>query len=85
MSHREENARFQVPLSVILRDFFSNFESTEVAENLLFIAADFAENPPVGISENMAFQWLYQMNCLALLLPKLEIALLQSQSKPDHQ
>lgn len=84
MLHQEENARFQVHLSTILREFFQNFESTYVAENLLFIAADFAENPPDGISPNMAFQWLYQMNCLAVLLPKLEIAILQSQSKTDH-
>lgn len=77
MLHQEENAR----ISEILQEFFNNFESTEVTENLLFIAADFAENPPVGISPNMAFQWLYQMNCLAVLLPKLEIALLQSQYK----
>lgn len=78
MLHREENAR----LTEILAAFFNNFESTEVIENLLFISADFAENPPEGISANMAYQWLYQMNCLAVLLPKLEIAILQSQSKP---
>lgn len=80
MSHHEENSRFD-SLSIILKDFFNNFESTQVIENLLFIAADFAENPPEGISDNMAYQWLYQMNSLAVLLPRLEIALLQSQSK----
>ncbi len=78
MLHQEETAR----LAEILQQFFNNFESTEVTENLLFIAADFAESPPEGIDTNLAFQWLYQMNCLAVLLPKLEIALLQSQSKP---
>lgn len=77
MLHHEENAR----ISEILQQFFNNFESTEVTENLLFIAAEFAENPPVGISSNMAYQWLYQMNCLAVLLSKLQIALLQSQIK----
>lgn len=78
MLHQEENAR----VSEILIKFFNNFESTEVIENLLFIAAEFAENPPYGISANTAYQWLYQMNSLAVLLPKLEIALMQSQSKP---
>lgn len=78
MLHREEES---ARLSEILTSFFNNFESTEVIENLLFIAAEFAENPPNGISHNMAYQWLFQMNSLAVLLPRLQIALLQSQSK----
>lgn len=78
MLHQEEKSAC---LSAILNDFFNNFESTEIAENLLFIASDFVESPPNGISQNRANYYLFEMQCLAILLPKLQIAMLQSQFK----
>lgn len=65
-------------VSEILRDFFNNFDSDEVIENLLFITSDFVESPPNGISANLAFQWQFQMHCIAVLLPRLQIAILES-------
>jgi len=83
MSHQEEvpaPAAHQ-PISKTLEQFFNQFDTPDVCQNLLFISGEFAENPPEGISPSVAFQWLYEMHSLSVLLQRLHLDHIQSSRK----
>lgn len=84
MSHHQISPATNNRLYDLFDQFFTVFEGSEVAENLLFITGEFVERPPDDISRAVAFEYLHQMNSLAMLLSRARVAMAEHEQQ-EHQ